>query len=74
MTDVFKKNYTIMPDDVKKAIFDMKEAFEKVHAFMTINNREMSIAKTKLEESSMWATKAYVTDADSRGVSSKVGV
>ena len=72
MSDVFKKVYTKMPEDVSKIIFEMKEKFEEVHSFMgSINNREMSIAKTKLEEASMWATKAYVNDADARGVSTQ---
>lgn len=70
MSDVFKKVYTKMPQEVSDKIFAMKEKFEEIMSFMiTLDNREMIIARQRLEEASMWATKAYVNDADARGVS-----
>lgn len=54
-----------MPDDIKQVIFDMKSKAEELnYYFNTINNREMSIAKTNLEQTMMWATKAWVNHGD----------
>jgi hypothetical protein len=65
MTDTFKKVYTVMPDDIKEAIFQMKEKAEELKAFFDkIDNREMSIAQTNLEQALMWATKAWVNEGD----------
>ena len=65
MSDVFKKVYTVMPDEIKEAIFVMKSKAEELKAFFDkVNNREMSIAQTNLEQAMMWATKAYVNEGD----------
>ena len=65
MPDVFKKVYTVMPDEITKSIFDMKSKAEELKQFFDqINNREMSIAQTQLENALMWATKAYVIEGD----------
>lgn len=65
MSDTFKKVYTVMPDEIKSAIFDMKSKAEELKAFFDkINNREMSIAQTNLEQALMWATKSYVIEGD----------
>jgi len=65
MTDTFKKVYTIMPDEIKATIFSMKEKAEELKVFFdSIDNREMSIAQTNLEQALMWATKAYVIEGD----------
>lgn len=65
MSDTFKKVYTVMPDEIKKVIFEMKEKAEELKAFFDqINNREMSIAQTNLEQALMWATKAWVIQGD----------
>ena len=65
MIDRFKKVYTVMSDDIKKVIYEMKTKFEEIEKYMlTISSREMSIALTKLEEASMWATKAWVNHGD----------
>jgi hypothetical protein len=65
MTDVFKKVYTEMPKDIKETIFSMKEKAEELQVYFDrINNREMSIAKTNLEQAMMWATKAHVIEGD----------
>ncbi len=65
MTDTFKKVYTVMPDKIKESIFSMKEKAEELKDFFDqINNREMSIAQTNLEQALMWATKAWVNEGD----------
>jgi hypothetical protein len=65
MSDTFKKVYTVMPDAIKQSIFDMKSKAEELKAFFDlINNREMSIAQTNLEQALMWATKSYVMEGD----------
>lgn len=65
MEDVFKKVYTVMPDDIKEHIFAMKTKAEELKAYFdTISSREMSIAQTNLEQALMWATKAWVNHAD----------
>lgn len=72
MTDTFKKVYTVMPEETKRIIFEMKQKAEELKAFFDpITNREMSHAQTQLEDAMMWATKAYVNDADRRGVSTE---
>jgi hypothetical protein len=64
-TDTFKKVYTVMPEEIKQTIFDMKSKAEELKAFFDkICNREMSIAQTNLEQTMMWATKAYVNYGD----------
>lgn len=63
--DVFKKVYTVMPDEIKDTIFKMKCSAEELKAwFDQVNNREMSIAQTNLEQAMMWATKAWVIVGD----------
>ena len=65
MTDTFKKVYTVMPDEIKQAIFDMKSKAEELKAFFDkYTNREMSIAQTNLEQGLMWAVKSYVNEGD----------
>lgn len=64
-TDTFKKVYTVMPDEIKTTIFEMKSKAEELKAFFDrVNNREMSIAQTQLEGAMMWATKAWVIEGD----------
>lgn len=58
MTDIFRKEYKkLEPDDIKYIgmIKDRAEALYEVLQLM--QNRETSIAKTKLEEAVMWAIK-----------------
>jgi len=63
--DTFKKVYTVMPDEIKQTIFDMKSKAEELERFFDqIDNREMSIAKTQFEGAMMWATKAWVKYGD----------
>lgn len=68
MTDTFVKVYTQLHEDNSKLIVELKEAFEKVEMLLNlVNNREMSIAKTNLEQTSMWATKALVRADQANG-------
>ncbi len=54
-----------MPDEIKDTIFQMKEKAEELKIFFDhVNNREMSIAQTNLEQAMMWATKAWVVIGD----------
>jgi hypothetical protein len=65
MSDTFKKVYTEMPVEIKQAIYDIKCKAEELKAFYDkIDNREMSIAQTNLEQAMMWATKAHVREGD----------
>ena len=65
MSDTFKKVYTVMPDEIKETIYAMKEKAEELKVFFDrICNREMSIAQTNLEQTMMWATKAWVNEGD----------
>jgi hypothetical protein len=65
MSDTFKKVYTVMPDEIKETIFNMKSKAEELKQFFDkIHNREMSIAQTNLEQTMMWATKAWVNYGD----------
>lgn len=65
MSDTFKKVYTVMPEEIKQTIYDMKCKAEELKAFYDkVHNREMSIAQTNLEQAMMWATKAYVIEGD----------
>lgn len=65
MSDTFKKVYTVMPDNIKETIFNMKSKAEELKEFFDkVNSREMSIAQTNLEQALMWATKAWVNEGD----------
>jgi hypothetical protein len=65
MKDTFKKVYTEMPEDIRKTIYSMKEKAEELKAFFDkVTSREMSVAQTNLEQSLMWATKAWVIEGD----------
>ena len=66
MTDVFRKEYKPLSEDTKEHIAFMKEKADNLlHEFNMCTNlelnpdgRAMALAKTKLEESIMWAVKA----------------
>ncbi len=73
MSDVFKKVYTEMPEDIKNIIFNMKTKAEELKEFFDlISSREMSIAQTNLEQAMMWATKALVLKGDKENASDQV--
>jgi hypothetical protein len=65
MEDVFKKVYTVMPEEINNKIYLMKSKAEELKSFFDqVHNREMSIAQTNLEQALMWATKAWVNQGD----------
>lgn len=73
MSDTFKKVYTVMPDNIKEKIFNMKECAESLKYFFDqVINREMSIAQTNLEQALMWATKAWVIEGDKQNAANQV--
>lgn len=60
MSDVFRKKYHILKPENTQKIKEIKECAEALYSHFTIENREMNIAKTNLEQTMMWATKAIV--------------
>jgi hypothetical protein len=63
MSDIFRKVYRALSDENSKHIVLMKEKAEELFSlFDKVNSREMAVAKTNLEQTMMWATKAVVLD------------
>ena len=62
--DRFRKEYRPLKESNSKLIKDIKEAAERMAELMALakGNREMSLAFTKLEEASMWASKSIVIE------------
>lgn len=61
MTDTFRKVYKQLSVESSALIVAVKEKAEEMEALMSqIKSREMSLAMTNLEQSTMWATKAIV--------------
>jgi hypothetical protein len=59
--DIFRKNYHTLSKANQDFILEIKNQAQLLHNSMDfINNREMRIAKTNLEQAIMWATKAVV--------------
>lgn len=68
MSDTFRKVYRPLKDENAKHIVAMKEKAEELEIlFAKSSNREMSLAKTNLEQAMMWATKAIVLDDEKSG-------
>lgn len=68
MYDTFRKVYRPLHESNAKLIVELKERFEKVEEILLkVKSREMSLALTNLEQSSMWATKAIVLADESNG-------
>jgi len=59
VNNVMRHVYRVLTDDEKKAMQDLKDKGLELHEL--INglgaSRELSVAKTKVEEAIMWATK-----------------
>ena len=61
MADTFRKVYKTLKQENTDLIISIKEKAEELEwLFNKVANREMSVAKTNLETSIMWATKAIV--------------
>lgn len=64
MADVFRKQYRELDTHEKVALDALKTKAEELHGLIglvngtTMNTREASLAKTKLEEAVFWAVKA----------------
>ena len=63
MSETFRREYRPLTDAEKKALEDLKVKAEELEELFNLYNtpdmaREMALAKTKLEESIMWAVKA----------------
>ncbi len=68
MADTFRKNYRALSDDNSLLITQIKDKAEELESlFNKVNNREMSVAKTNLETTIMWATKAVVLSDEPKG-------
>lgn len=59
MADTMRKKYRTLTEEEKKHLRKLKEKGEDLHNYIESlgSLRETSIAKTKLEEAVMWATK-----------------
>ncbi len=61
MTDTFRKVYRELNPHNSQLIITIKEKAEELERLLSLEKtREFSIALTKLEELTMWATKAVV--------------
>ena len=70
MADTFRKVYTPLTDDQKKQVEVLKQSAEVIESFMDAfiakeerseRSRCMNLARTKLEETVMWAVKGVTT-------------
>lgn len=66
--DPFKKNWTQLEGNDLNVVKNAKEAAENllVHFNSVSQSREISLAKTNLEQAMMWFTKGFVLEVDSR--------
>lgn len=63
MKDIFMKDFVTMDAAHVRMCSEVKQKAEELYKLLdTINNREMSLAKTNLEQALMWSTKAIVFD------------
>lgn len=68
MKDTFRKVYKSLNPENSALITEIKEAAEKLESLLdTFNSREISLAKTNLEQTTMWATKAIVLEDEKNG-------
>jgi hypothetical protein len=57
--NVMRHNYRVLSDREKRQMQEIKDLGLHFHSFLTGvgNSRELSLAKTKIEEAVMWAVK-----------------
>jgi hypothetical protein len=61
--DTFRKHYHTLKEINAALIIEIKcKAEELEELYANVKSREMSLAMTNLEQSTMWATKAIVLD------------
>lgn len=58
MTDTFRQIYRPLSAAESKRILDIKAKAAELHDLLGEASREFALARTKLEECVMWATKA----------------
>ena len=62
VNDIFRKDYKSISDDQKNLILEIKtraeDLYRQYEKDVSFSPREMALAKTKLEESVMWAVKS----------------
>lgn len=69
--DTFSKVYRPLTQYSSDLILAIKTKCEELEElFNTVLSREMSLAKTNLEQTSMWATKAVVLDDENKQLES----
>ena len=61
-TNIMRHEYKELSEENKKAIQRVKDEGRNLYSFLGLlgESRELSLAKTKIEEAVMWATK-YLT-------------
>jgi uncharacterized protein YoxC len=64
MSDVFRKQYVPLHEERSTLIQDIKNQAEILYElFEYVKDREMSLAKTNLEQAVMWAVKSITNNA-----------
>ncbi len=61
MSDVFRKEYKPLSDESKQRMVEIKDKAEELYSLIGDGTREMALARTKLEESVMWAVKSITS-------------
>lgn len=73
MTDTFRKKYHALEEKNAKIIIEIKTAAETLESLIKqFQSREISLALTKLEECTMWATKGVVLHDEREQLNSSV--
>lgn len=68
MSDTFRKVYKPLNERNAQLVTAIKQKAEELEALMLlVKSREMSLALTNLEQSTMWATKAIVLEDEKNG-------
>lgn len=61
MSDIFRKEYKPLSDAAKQRMADVKNKAQELYDLIGDGTREMALARTKLEESVMWAVKSITS-------------
>lgn len=62
--NVMRHQYRTLSDEEKKQMSDVKDLGLKIHGYLSAmgSSRELSLAKTKIEEGVFWACKHVTND------------